>query len=53
KLLDYSRKKRIAKGAGMQMDDINKLVKQFEQMSKMMKMMQGGKASKLMQMFGK
>ncbi len=53
KLLDYSRKKRIAKGAGMQMDDINKLVKQFEQMNKMMKMMQGGKASKLMQMFGK
>jgi signal recognition particle subunit SRP54 len=53
KLLDYSRKKRIAKGAGMQMDDINKLVKQFEQMNKMMKMMQGGKSSKLMQMFGK
>ena len=53
KLLDYSRKKRIAKGSGMQMDDINKLVKQFEQMNKMMKMMQGGKASKLMQMFGK
>lgn len=53
KLLDHSRKKRIAKGAGMQMEDINKLVKQFEQMNKMMKMMQGGKASKLMQMFGK
>ena len=52
-LLNYSRKKRIAKGAGMDLDDINKLVKQFEQMSKMMKMMQGGKASKLMQMFGK
>jgi signal recognition particle subunit SRP54 len=53
KLLNYSRKKRIAKGAGLQMDDINKLVKQFEQMSKMMKMMRGGKSSKLMQMFGK
>ena len=53
KLLNYSRKKRIAKGAGLQMDDINKLVKQFEQMSKMMKMMRGGKPSKLMQMFGK
>ena len=39
KLLNYSRKKRIAKGAGLQMEDINKLVKQFEQMSKMMKMM--------------
>ena len=53
KLLNYSRKRRIAKGAGLQMDDINKLVKQFEQMSKMMKMMRGGKSSKLMQMFGK
>ena len=53
KLLDYSRKKRIAKGAGMQMEDMNKLIKQFEQMNKMMKMMRGGKASKLMQMFGK
>jgi signal recognition particle subunit SRP54 len=53
KLLNYSRKKRIAKGAGLQMEDINKLVKQFEQMSKMMKMMHGGKSSKLMQMFGK
>ena len=53
KLLNYSRKKRIANGAGLQMDDINKLVKQFEQMSKMMKMMRGGKSSKLMQMFGK
>ena len=53
KLLNYSRKKRIAKGAGLHMDDINKLVKQFEQMSKMMKMMRGGKSSKLMQMFGK
>ena len=52
-LLNHSRKKRIAKGAGMDLDDINKLVKQFEQMGKMMKMMQGGKASKLMQMFGK
>ena len=53
KLLNYSRKKRIATGAGLHMDDINKLVKQFEQMSKMMKMMRGGKSSKLMQMFGK
>ena len=53
KLLNYTRKKRIAKGAGLQMEDINKLVKQFEQMSKMMKMMRGGKSSKLMQMFGK
>jgi signal recognition particle subunit SRP54 len=37
----------------MTMEDVNKLVKQFEQLSKMMKMMQGGKASHLMKMFGK
>lgn len=53
KLLNYSRKKRITKGAGLQMEDINKLVKQFDQMNKMMRMMRGGKSSKLMQMFGK
>lgn len=53
KLLNYSRKKRIAKGAGLQMEDINKLVKQFDQMNKMMRMMRGGKSSTLMQMFGK
>ncbi|MEK9530246.1 MAG: signal recognition particle protein [Flavobacteriaceae bacterium] len=53
KLLNHSRKKRIANGAGMTMEDVNKLVKQFEQLSKMMKMMQGGKASHLMKMFGK
>lgn len=53
KLLNYSRKKRISKGAGLQMEDINKLVKQFDQMNKMMRMMRGGKSSKLMQMFGK
>jgi signal recognition particle subunit SRP54 len=53
KLLNHSRKKRIANGAGMTIEDVNKLVKQFEQLSKMMKMMQGGKASHLMKMFGK
>ena len=53
KLLNYSRKKRISIGAGLQMEDINKLVKQFDQMNKMMRMMRGGKSSKLMQMFGK
>ena len=35
------------------MEDINKLVKQFDQMNKMMRMMRGGKSSTLMQMFGK
>lgn len=37
KLLDASRKRRIAKGAGRDVSDINRLLKQFDQMEKMMK----------------
>ncbi len=40
-LLNGPRRARIAKGAGRTVADVNKLVKQFEDMSKMMKMMQG------------
>ncbi len=50
KLLNYSRKKRIALGSGSNVEDVNRLIKQFEQMQKMMKMVQKGGASKLMQM---
>jgi len=50
KLINPSRKKRIASGSGQTIQDVNKLLKQFEQMSKMMKMMQGGGSNKLMQM---
>ncbi|MAI83181.1 MAG: signal recognition particle protein [Flavobacteriales bacterium] len=50
KIIDYSRKKRIANGAGRDISEINALLKQFEQMSKMMKMVQSGGASKLMNM---
>ena len=50
KIIDHSRKKRIAKGAGRDIQEINALLKQFEQMSKMMKMVQSGGAGKLMQM---
>jgi signal recognition particle subunit SRP54 len=39
KLLNNSRKKRIAVGAGLQVVEVNKLIKQFEETSKMMKMM--------------
>lgn len=41
-ILKASRKKRIADGSGMQVSDVNKLLKQFEEMKKMMKMMQNG-----------
>ena len=41
-ILKASRKKRIADGSGMQVSDVNKLLKQFEEMKKMMKMMKNG-----------
>ena len=50
--LDASRKKRIAKGSGRTIQDVNQLLKQFDQMSKMMEMMQGGGGKKMMQMMG-
>ncbi len=37
KLLNGSRKRRIAKGSGMEVQDVNRLIKQFMQMNKMMK----------------
>lgn len=45
-LLNPSRKKRIAAGAGVNISEVNKLVKQFEQARKMMKQFGGGKAGK-------
>lgn len=48
--LNSSRKKRIAKGSGRSIQEVNQLLKQFEQMSKMMKMMQGGGGKRMMQM---
>ena len=48
-VIDASRKKRIAKGAGRSVQEVNQLLKQFTQMSKMMKMMQGGGGRKMMQ----
>jgi signal recognition particle subunit SRP54 len=48
--LNASRKKRIAKGSGRTIQEVNQLLKQFDQMGKMMKMMQGGGGKKMMQM---
>ncbi len=42
-LLNPSRKRRIAKGAGVDISEVNRLVKQFDQMRKMMKKMGGTK----------
>jgi signal recognition particle subunit SRP54 len=54
-LLAASRKKRIAKGAGMEVSDLNKLVKQHQQMAEMMKKMGKGGMMKqaIKQMMGK
>src|SRR5690554_5564846 len=48
-VINASRKKRIAKGSGTSVQEVNQLLKQFDQMSKMMKMMQGGKGKAIMQ----
>jgi signal recognition particle subunit SRP54 len=48
--INASRKKRISKGSGTTVQEVNQLLKQFTQMSKMMKMMQGGGGKKMMQM---
>jgi signal recognition particle subunit SRP54 len=42
KVINANRKKRIAKGSGTKVQDVNKLLNQFEQMKKMMKMFGGG-----------
>jgi signal recognition particle subunit SRP54 len=52
-LLNGSRKKRIAAGSGTSVVEVNQLISQFDQMGKMMKMMQGGGAKQMMQMMQK
>jgi signal recognition particle subunit SRP54 len=47
-VIKESRKKRIAAGSGTQVQDVNKLLKQFTQMQKMMKKMKGGGMAKMM-----
>ncbi|MBF0282313.1 MAG: signal recognition particle protein [Zetaproteobacteria bacterium] len=47
-LINGSRKKRIAAGSGTTIQDINKLLKQFTQMQKMMKKMKGGRGKQMM-----
>ena len=42
-IINASRKKRIAAGCGMQVQDVNRLLKQFDDMKKMMKQFSKGK----------
>ena len=52
-LLNGSRKVRVAKGSGMQPQDVNKLLKQYQQMEKMMsKLSSGGIKGLMRQMKG-
>ena len=48
KVINGSRKKRIANGSGTQVQDVNRLLKQFTQMQKMMKKMSKGGMKKMM-----
>jgi len=50
-ILDGSRRRRIASGAGVQVQDVNRLMKQFMEMQKMMKSFGGGKLKRMMSAF--
>jgi signal recognition particle subunit SRP54 len=47
-LIDGSRRRRIARGAGVQVQDVNRLQKQFQDMQRMMKQMKGGKLGRML-----
>ncbi len=51
-IIKGSRKRRIARGAGVQVQDVNRLLKQFEQMQKMMKKLSKGGMKNLMRGLG-
>ena len=51
-LIKASRKRRIAAGAGVQVQEVNRLLNQFEQMQGMMKKMKGGGLMKMMKRMG-
>ena len=51
-LLKASRKRRIAQGAGVQVQEVNRLLKEFEQMQGMMKQFNGGALAKMMRRMG-
>ncbi len=47
-IINMQRKKRIAAGSGMKVEDVNRLLKQFEQTCKMMKELSSGKFNRMM-----
>ena len=52
-LINYSRKVRIAKGSGSTIEEVNRLLKQFDQTNKLMKQLAGAKGPKKLAKFGK
>jgi signal recognition particle subunit SRP54 len=51
-VINGSRKRRIAQGSGVQVQDVNRLLKQFKQMQKMMKQFKKGGMKKMMRQLG-
>jgi len=51
-VIKATRKRRIAAGAGVQVQEVNRLLHQFEQMRDMMKKMKGGGMMKMMKRMG-
>ena len=47
-IIDGSRRRRIAAGSGVQVQDVNRLLKQFMEMQRMMKSMKGGKLRRML-----
>ena len=52
-ILNGSRRQRVARGSGRSVNEVNQLIKQFNDMGKLMKMMQGGGMKNMMKMRGK
>ena len=52
-ILNGSRRQRLARGSGRSVNEVNQLIKQFNDMGKLMKMMQGGGMKNMMKMMGK
>ena len=52
-ILNQSRRQRIAKGSGTNLQEVNRLIKQFDQTRKMMKMVTGSQMAKMAGMMGK
>jgi len=50
-MIDGSRRRRIAGGSGVQVQDVNRLLKQFQEMQRVMKSMKGGALKRMMGAF--